>query len=192
MSQIPQQDPEFTTNLEKQPKKFRCSRPSYTNYERDRNSLFIDIIFNFRPVPRAHATSLAIQRDIFVSFFGEFKLPAVDSQRAASDSYPPYHSAQDKSEGEPSVRESDHSRFNNVLRQPSVHSVDPSESSFKTDSISTTSIPTYRTNFLDPQAQLSTEFPNEDSEFQSVGPYINPSDLIKELLSTEENVILYI
>jgi hypothetical protein len=192
MSQIPQQDPEFTTDLEKQPKKFRCSRPSYTNYERDRNSLFIDIIFNFRPVPRAHATSLAIQRDIFVSFFGEFELPAAASQRAASDSYPPYHSAQDENEEEPSVRESDHSRFNSVHRQPSVHSVDPSQSSFETDSISTTSISPYGTNFLDPQAQLSTEFPDEDSEFQSVGPYINPSDLIKELLSTEENVILYI
>lgn len=199
MSQIAREDPEFTTDLEKQPKKFRCSRPSYTNYERDRNSLFIDIIFNFRPVPRAHATSLAIQRDIFVSFFGEFELPAVASQRASSDSYSPYHSVHDEHEKELSVRESDDSGFNSVHRQPSVHSVDPSESSFEADSISTRSIPTSGTNFLDPQAQLSTEFlgeeinfPDDDSEFQSIGPHVNPSDLIKELLLTEENVILYI
>jgi hypothetical protein len=182
--------------LENQPKTLRCSRPSYNNYEHDRNYLFIHVISDFKPVPRAYATSLAIQRDIFVSFFGEFEHPPVVSQGETSDSYPSYEYSQDADQEEPSVRDSNASGPNSAHNQPSTHC---EESSFETDSISTTSISGYGTNFLDPQAPLSAEFPGEgfifsdsDSDFQSIGPHVNPSDLIKELLSTEENVILYI
>jgi hypothetical protein len=73
-------EPRFTTNLENQPKKFRCSRPSSKNYENDRKFLFIDIMYNYNPVPQAYATPLAIQRDIFVSYFGEDSLPPLSRE----------------------------------------------------------------------------------------------------------------
>nr|UPX44687.1 hypothetical protein FAC6B23_21 [Penicillium fuscum]UXX61844.1 hypothetical protein FAC4N16_17 [Penicillium fuscum] len=63
------QEARLTTDLEKLPKKLRCSRPSYKNYENDRQFLFLDIILQ-EDISRSHATSFAVQRDIFFSFFG--------------------------------------------------------------------------------------------------------------------------
>jgi hypothetical protein len=199
VSQLPREDPEFTTDLENQPKNLRCSRPSYSNYEHDRNYLFIHIFSDFRPVPRAYSTSLAIQRDIFVSFFGESESPPITSQGETNDSYPSYQSAQDMDQEEPPVSDSNAPGPNSTHDQLPIHGEESSESSFETDSISTTSISGYGANFLDPQAELSAEFPveevnflDDDSEFKSITPHVNPSDLIRELLSTEESVILYI
>lgn len=48
----------------------RVRRVSAQQISHDRNYLFINDISNFNPIPRAYATSLAIQRDIFVSFLG--------------------------------------------------------------------------------------------------------------------------
>ncbi|KAJ6024790.1 hypothetical protein N7540_005587 [Penicillium herquei] len=63
----------LTTDLERLPKKLRCSRPSYRNYINDRQLLFLENIYRQEVVPKAYTTSFAIQRDIFLSFFG--KLP---------------------------------------------------------------------------------------------------------------------
>lgn len=60
----------FTCDLEKQPKKNRCNRPTCLNYHNDRNFLFLEILFGTDITPGFHATSLAFQRDIFVCFFG--------------------------------------------------------------------------------------------------------------------------
>lgn len=68
---MPIEEAELTTDLEKLPKKFRCSRPSYKRYLSDRQLLFLGNIYQQDVVPRSHATSFAIQRDIFHSFFGE-------------------------------------------------------------------------------------------------------------------------
>jgi len=62
---------QLTTDLEKLPKKFRCSRPSYKRYLSDRQLLFLGNIYQQEAVPRSYATSFAMQRDIFLSFFGE-------------------------------------------------------------------------------------------------------------------------
>jgi hypothetical protein len=68
-------EPEFTTDLEMLPKNRRCNRPTGRSYRQDREFLFIDVMYGSDSPPRSHVTSLAIQRDIFVSFFGEFQLP---------------------------------------------------------------------------------------------------------------------
>lgn len=68
---IPMEEAELSTDLEKLPKKFRCSRPSYKRYLSDRQLLFLRNIYQREVVPRSYATSFAIQRDIFLSFFGE-------------------------------------------------------------------------------------------------------------------------
>ncbi|KAA8645057.1 uncharacterized protein ATNIH1004_009268 [Aspergillus tanneri] len=77
--------PRFTTNLENLSKKFRCSRPSSKHYESDRKFLYIDVMYNYNPVPQAYATSLAIQRDIFVSYFGEYDLPPLSGEPVTED-----------------------------------------------------------------------------------------------------------
>lgn len=61
--------PEFTTNLLSQPKDDRCNRPRHAAYKNDREYLYLDVIYNYQPTGGSHLTSLAIQRDIFVSFF---------------------------------------------------------------------------------------------------------------------------
>lgn len=65
------EEAQLATDLEKLPKKFRCGRPSYKRYLSDRQLLFLGNIYQQEVVPRSYATSFAIQRDIFLSFFGE-------------------------------------------------------------------------------------------------------------------------
>ncbi|GBF63945.1 hypothetical protein TMEN_6613 [Trichophyton mentagrophytes] len=71
-----QHSPEFTTDLEMQPLVERCNGPSDACYQKEREFLFLDIISNYNPAPKAHLTSLGIRRDIFVSFFGDTILPS--------------------------------------------------------------------------------------------------------------------
>ncbi|EEP83049.1 predicted protein [Uncinocarpus reesii 1704] len=87
--------PEFTSDLQRLPKKLRCNRPACDSYENDRRSLYIDVLYNYDPPQRSHVTSLAIQRDIFVSFFGESdstpeseSVYTLDTQSPGSDSPP--------------------------------------------------------------------------------------------------------
>lgn len=72
----------LTTDLEKLPKKLRCNRPSYKHYENDRKFLFLDILYHQEDMPRSHATSFAVQRDIFFSFFGK----VIDDSQEADNS----------------------------------------------------------------------------------------------------------
>ncbi|KAJ5882276.1 uncharacterized protein N7529_000948 [Penicillium soppii] len=69
--QMSVEEAKLTTDLENLPKKFRCSRPSYKRYLSDRQLLFLGNIYQQEMIPRSYATSFAIQRDIFLSFFGE-------------------------------------------------------------------------------------------------------------------------
>ncbi|OXV09096.1 hypothetical protein Egran_03142 [Elaphomyces granulatus] len=68
-------EPEFTTNLDMLSKDRRCNRPPNQSYKHDREFLFIDVMFIRNIIPRSHVTSLYIQRDIFLCFFGHYLAP---------------------------------------------------------------------------------------------------------------------
>lgn len=67
--------PEFSCQLDKIEKQFRCGLPDNQSHMHDRQHLYLDVIYNYNPIPRYHLTSLAFQRDIFVSYFGIVTLP---------------------------------------------------------------------------------------------------------------------
>ncbi|KAJ5183279.1 hypothetical protein N7492_000895 [Penicillium capsulatum] len=67
--------PEFSSQLDNIPKQFRSGIPDNQSYKNDREHLYLDVIYNYSPYPRSHLTSLAFQRDIFVSYFGTMTLP---------------------------------------------------------------------------------------------------------------------
>lgn len=67
--------PEFSSQLDNIPKQFRSGIPDNQSYKNDRVHLYLDVIYNYNPYPRSHLTSLAFQRDIFVSYFGIMTLP---------------------------------------------------------------------------------------------------------------------
>ena len=66
--------PEFAGVL-KVPKKSRCGLPDNRTYKNDRNHLFLDTIYDYKPPSGQHLTSLAFQRDIFVCFYGVHTIP---------------------------------------------------------------------------------------------------------------------
>ncbi|EED21208.1 conserved hypothetical protein [Talaromyces stipitatus ATCC 10500] len=68
------QDAEFTTNVEGLAKEQRCNRPYDSAYRRDKDFLFINIIYGTRIRAQAFITSLAIQRDIFICFLGMYPI----------------------------------------------------------------------------------------------------------------------
>ena len=212
ISRDSQEAPEFTTDLDMQPKKFRCNRPSNHNYLKDRKFLFLDIIFGLQPPPRSHATSLALQRDIFVAFFGETNL-----QPAASDSV--YHSSPEI----PSQQMTTDVQIERSINPESIHDVReespggaiiPNEhysqppvverdyspqSTFETASISTSSNNHQGAFFLDPSSPLSInparafDSPELGSyQFKTIDPRMRPSTQIAELLRAEGTIILYL
>lgn len=67
--------PEFSCQLDRIPKEFRCGIPDNRSYKNDREHLYIDVIYNNNPIQRSNLTSLAFQRDIFVSYFGIITVP---------------------------------------------------------------------------------------------------------------------
>jgi hypothetical protein len=63
--------PEFTADTYGQPKSRRCGRPFDGDYREDKKFLLFGIMYApFHPPTKRHLTSLAIKRDIFLSFFG--------------------------------------------------------------------------------------------------------------------------
>ncbi|KAJ5178857.1 hypothetical protein N7492_002067 [Penicillium capsulatum] len=174
ISRDSQEAPEFTTDLEMQPKKFRCNRPSNHNYLKDRNFLFLDIIFGIQPSPRSHATSLAVQRDIFVAFFGETNL-----QPAALDS--PHLSVPDIPSGQLT---SDVQIGGSINTEP-IHDVrdESPGGGFLLNPSSPLSI--------DPARALDS--PELGSyQFKTIDPRVRPSSRIAELLRAEGTIILYL
>jgi hypothetical protein len=68
--------PEFATDDVSQPMHHRCGRPFDSSYQMDKKCLFINNIYHDYEIPvRRHVTSFAIQRDIFIAFFGRFAIP---------------------------------------------------------------------------------------------------------------------
>jgi hypothetical protein len=192
--------PYFTTDLEMQPKRFRCSRPSFNQYESDRKFLFIDTMYNYRPIPRAHPTSLAVQRDIFVCYFGELELPSLsDGSTSESPRTPFDDSLTHQDQGEPGLGSASY------IEQPTqIYTQDPPSFSHEyetriehTPSFMTTSISTVTS--ADEAREFSSNILSENlaghhdtpmNEFHTIANS-QPSLIIKELLSDESLIIIY-
>ena len=71
--------PEFSSQLNKIPKRLRCGIPDNNSFRTTRNCLFLPIIYHYDPLRRSHLAPLAIQRDIFVCFFGKTSLQELSS-----------------------------------------------------------------------------------------------------------------
>jgi hypothetical protein len=81
-----QLEPIFSSDLDNLPKRSRVGLPDDESYQKDRQYLFMDIFTNYRSESRAHLTSLAFQRDIFICFFGElFPVESDDQSRSFED-----------------------------------------------------------------------------------------------------------
>lgn len=82
------QGPSFTTDLDPLPKALRCNRASDQSYMKDREYYFANFIRDFDPIPRAHLTSLSMQRDIFICFLGDVSFPGNAPRGTESDGTP--------------------------------------------------------------------------------------------------------
>lgn len=198
--------PKFTTNLETQSKRFRCSRPSSKHYVDDRKFLFIDIMYNYNPIPQAHVTSLAIQRDIFVSYFGEFDLPPLSDGSPVTNPRSPANStttgiaqmeeSELAQETEFSIGERYLSRSQdrmNLANHPEAR-IELRSPSFVTTSVSTaTSAPEMRSDFYNLDF-LSDNAADPENTAMNEFHYINspnPSLIVKEILSEAGVIVIY-
>ncbi|KAJ5491935.1 hypothetical protein N7453_010032 [Penicillium expansum] len=200
---------ELTTDLENLPKKFRCSRPSYQRYLNDRQLLFLGNIYQQEVVPRSYATSFAIQRDIFLSFFGKIDpySEAAEDALFASPDYPEnsYHSHsyntesqedegntintngfqehQDESQEESEHQDQDSSGDFESRLSESRESDDPLNQppahQSRADSWETHSIST------------QSNFWAVDDSLISIDPLMTPSDFLNDLISRTDDILLY-
>ncbi|KAE8167945.1 hypothetical protein BDV40DRAFT_252141 [Aspergillus tamarii] len=208
---------EFSTNLELLPKKLRCNRPSHKHYKSDRKYLFLDVMYNYKPIQRAYPTSLAVQRDIFVCFFGEFPLPSRRQQSTpASDS----HYSEDntgintgvnesllgdeydlqKGESSRSAETQQHESyigyesggFIDCLRDLRAESEPMSESSYETASIDTESHMEYRKIDLYEPASSESQHENKgENKFYKLDGK-KPSDIVKAMLKDRGVIVMYV
>ncbi|QVM10723.1 hypothetical protein D8B26_005376 [Coccidioides posadasii str. Silveira] len=81
--------PVFTTDSEAIEKTARWNRPLDTHYLKDREYMYLDVMYNYHPITASCLTSLAFQRDIFVSFFGALPLYPVGGGVEGQDPPPP-------------------------------------------------------------------------------------------------------
>lgn len=76
--------PEFTTDSQEQPRMRRCGRPFDGGYREDRKFLLFGIMYTpFQPTRKRHLTSLAMKRDVFLSFFGSHTFRLITSETSA-------------------------------------------------------------------------------------------------------------
>ncbi|KAJ6076844.1 hypothetical protein N7499_008825 [Penicillium canescens] len=196
---IPIEEAHLTTDLENLPKKFRCSRPSYKRYLSDRQLLFLTNIYQQEMVPRSYATSFAIQRDIFLSFFGDINphseateddsdFPGDNHHDDMSESYDtqssgnegnntkhhnePQHEAEHQEHESPRDFEPTSSESDDPLSQPQAHH--SRADSWETGSISTLS-----------------DFWAVDDQLMSLSPSTTPSNFINDVLTQTDDILLY-
>lgn len=113
--------PPFTAESDTVEKSARWNRPRNEQFQRDKEYLYLDVMYNYDPLPGRYLTSLAFQRDIFVSFFGaRFLYSAADGQKGeGSPSAPPVPiSEQDEESNQNSNQHSDHNSPNAQLENP--------------------------------------------------------------------------
>ncbi|KAJ5593094.1 hypothetical protein N7537_009998 [Penicillium hordei] len=196
------EEAELTTDLEKLPKKFRCSRPSYKRYLHDRQLLFLGNIYQQEVVPRSHATSFAIQRDIFLSFFGEINLhsQATEDELFASPDPPEnsYHGDSSESYDTQSWDNRNHSNTDGLQEHQdgphdeAEHQAHESRLSESPESDDPLNQPQSRADSWETHS-ISTlsNFWAGDDQLISLEPLTTPSDFLNGLLSQTDDILLY-
>jgi hypothetical protein len=203
---------EVNTNLSEAPKKSRCSRPSIQDYHKYREYLFLGILMDNSFVRRAHPNSLAIQKDIFFSFFGDLNGSQEDLSESSfqeNDSSPrhsfahpppnqsPYESPSPRYSPSPTspLQESPTQQGEspipqeNIISPQEVREAIPDEQSWVSGSITTASNEYSGSNFLDPDYEFSDE---REVPFESIEQDIRPSSFIHGLVYDEGNVVFYL
>ncbi|KAJ6133133.1 hypothetical protein N7471_008348 [Penicillium samsonianum] len=206
---MPIEEAELTTDLEKLPKKFRCSRPSYKRYLSDRQLLFLGNIYQQDVVPRSHATSFAIQRDIFLSFFGEINPHSQETEdelfSSPDSSENSYHGDMPESYDTQSwENEGNHTNTNELQDAPQDETEHQEhESSGDFDSRLSESLES-DDPLNQPQARQSradswethsistlSNFWAVDEQLKSLDPLMTPSSFLNDLLSQTDDILLY-
>jgi hypothetical protein len=210
---------EFTTNLHEAPKKSRCSRPSIQDYHKYRAYLFLEILMDNNVVRRAHPNSLAIQKDIFVSFFGDLNgnqglstedtfhdnSSSTHNSAHLSENNSPYESASPRYSPSSisSPRQSPIAQGDDSLSQQSlpIHEVtplqeaeealfhEPTDQSWVSGSVTTDSHEDSGSNFLDPDYTFADE---REVPLETLDPHLRPSSFLHTLIHDEQNIVFYL
>lgn len=212
---------EFTTNLYEAPKKSRCSRPSIEDYHKYRESLFLEILMDNNVVRRAHPNSLAVQKDIFVSFFGDLNgIQGLSTEYSSQDndystlnsahisedhpldesSSPPYGPASIQPQQESPVSQRDDSLSHQSLALHEDHSMVPQESDEvlshePVDQSWVTGSVTTNSHEDSGSNFLDPDYTFADERevpFETIDPYLRPSSFLHALIHDDQTIVFYL